>query len=91
MAFITDGEGDKVSSVGRKFITMTPNDGADLPVVAGDWLGGFIALSDGNVRVELLDDTTPHTIPVIKGGIYPFKVRKLYDFGTTAIILGYEG
>lgn len=70
-----------LSSPASRAIAVTPNNDADLPVLARSlWIGGA-----GAVRVILADDTDPVTISAIPAGtLLPVIVKRVLATGTTA-------
>lgn len=64
-------------------ITITPADGADLPTIChGIYVGGT-----GDLKVTMLDGSTPTYKAVPVGTLLPIQVSRVFATGTTATLL----
>ena len=73
-------EQSTLSSPAKKAFAVTPNDGADLSVVARAIYVG----SSGDLVVILADDTSTVTFSNIPVGWHPIRAKRIYSTGTTA-------
>jgi hypothetical protein len=67
-----------------KIAAVTPNDGADLAVVARSlWVGGA-----GNIAVIAADDSSAVTITAVAAGtLLPIRVKRVMSTNTTATLI----
>jgi len=69
-----------------KAVVITPNDNIDLNLSSVEMYTQAIYIGGaGDLRVMLLDNTVAVTFVGVKaGGVYPFKIKRVYSTGTTA-------
>lgn len=67
---------------------ITPNDSTDLVRSTRALYVG----SAGDLKILLVDDTTPVTLVGVQAGtIYPLRIKRIYSAGTTAgSLIGFE-
>jgi hypothetical protein len=68
-------------SPARTAFTITPSDTTDLENVPR----GIMVNATGDVKVDFVDSGTAIVLPgLLVGVVYPFRVTRVYDTGTTA-------
>lgn len=68
--------------------SITPNDSTDL---TDNSIRGLSVNVDGNVALELIDDTTSVIVTLTSGQIHPMRIGKVLATGTTATgIIGWK-
>ncbi len=74
----------------QRAVTLTPSDSTDL-VEFSRGLNVYATVSPTTVKVIMQNDTTPVTLQLQTGVIYPLRVSRVYATGTaaTAIIALY--